>query len=723
MRQPRRAALVAVAALLLSPLAGGRPADAATATTVSARLTGTLLTVPSEDPEVAPEYVVQTDSGELVPVAGSFPDDPPGGRFDGLVDVSRLDGATPQARLAMAGPQPLRVTSYTLTEDPATASSQQAQAGTTHRWFVAAPSNLGSFSMTDGEMLTRIRWVAAYWQKQSNGVITDITVPTAITRYQASATTAAGGCGLVGTSGEFSVTVQEAAASFPGADFGGTDQLLVLMPPGCSSGGVVGRGTLPYRLSFGHGYYSITKASSSTFEWTLAHELGHNYGYGHSSLGPCETSCVSTYGDYYSVMGGVVSGKPIPPALGTVSRELQGVTDAGEVESITGSATRRLAPRSAGTGLRGVRVTDPGTGLELLLDYRSGTGDDASTYYTGGTSVTGYRKGVVVEARYGTNAVQLRPADGDRKAMVAGDSLTLGTTTVAVTAMDSTGATVSITVPGAPEAYPQPGSVSLSSTPVAGKPVTAALAGWTPQPSSVAYQWLSDGTPIGGAVAASYTPTVAQVGQALSVRVVAGASGYQDATVTSPAQTVAAPPISLTGVTSVSGAPQVGAELVCSPPGWAQPPATVTTTFAWRSDGAVVPAADSDRFTPTAAERGQGIACEVTLDAPGYAATVSASPETDPVAKGQLAISKPVVKGRAKVGRTLRAVTGTWTEGVTFRHRWYVGGQRVRSQRGPTFAAKSWMTGKKVKVVVVGKLAGYASAARKSRATSPVRRA
>lgn len=662
MRQLRRAALLVAIAGLSSALVAPQAQAAAVGT---ARLTGSLLVLPAETPGGAAEYVVQSDDGGLVGVTGDFAGRTGGGRFDGRVDVTGLVGATAPERLAGAARdgRTLRVTSYTVTAEPAA-----AQTTTTHRWFVAAPGNFGALGMSDAEILAKVSWVASYWKKQSNGVVTDITVPAAITRYTATATTEAGGCGLTGS--DFSATVQEAAAAFPGAAFGGTDQLLLLMPPSCNVGSTTGRGTLPGRLSFANGYYSITKASPGIFEWTLAHELGHNYGFGHSSLGPCSPGCASTYGDFYSVMGGVVSGKPLPPVLGTVSRELQGVTDPGEVETVGGSATRTLLPRSATSGLRSLRVTDPGTGEVLRLDYRSGTGDDAGGYYAGGSGLTDYRPGVVVETEYAGNALQLVPGPGSRKAMVAGESLTLGSTTVEVTSMGASGATVVVTVPGAP---------------------------------------------------ASYTPTAGLIGHTLAVRVVASATGYLDATASSAGRVVSAAPLVLTGATTVTGVARVGEPLTCVPAGWVEPPSSVTTTVAWLSDGATVPGADTTSFVATAVERGTRMSCRVTFSAPEYASAVSTSAPSEPVAAGVLTSSKPVVRGRAKVGRTLHAEAGAWTDGVTLRYRWFVGGERLRGRHAPSLLVRGGMVGRKVTVVVIGTLAGYATVTRKSLPTAPVR--
>ena len=80
------------------------------------------------------------------------------------------------------------------------------------------------------------------------------------------------------------------------------------MPTTCSTGGTTGRGTVG-GLSFGNGGYSISVTNAQYFEPTVAHELGHNYGYGHARLGPC-TPCASEYGDYYSVMGAAIIGLP-----------------------------------------------------------------------------------------------------------------------------------------------------------------------------------------------------------------------------------------------------------------------------------------------------------------------------------------------------------------------------------------------------------------------------
>ncbi len=93
--------------------------------------------------------------------------------------------------------------------------------GTVHKWYVAAPSNLGAQGMTDAELLKQIGDVASYWKSQANGTISSIVVPKTILRYSVAATTTDAGCGLAGN--DFWPTVQEAAAQFPKANFGGAD--------------------------------------------------------------------------------------------------------------------------------------------------------------------------------------------------------------------------------------------------------------------------------------------------------------------------------------------------------------------------------------------------------------------------------------------------------------------------------------------------------------------
>jgi len=132
-------------------------------------------------------------------------------------------------------------------------------------------------------------------------------------------------------------------------------------------------GTAP--TSGGRTYVTDTIAS------VIAHELGHNFGLGHSSGRQCDRavdsgSCrTEGYRDFYDVMG--VSWSQMG-SLNAAQAARLGVLPAAQestvsVEDAAGTVT--LAPLAGRSGTRALRLTDA-DGSQYWLEYRAATGQD-----------------------------------------------------------------------------------------------------------------------------------------------------------------------------------------------------------------------------------------------------------------------------------------------------------------------------------------------------------
>jgi len=186
----------------------------------------------------------------------------------------------------------------------------------------------------------------------------------------------------------------------------------------------------------------------------------------------------------------------------------------------------------------------------------------------------------------------------------------------------------------------------------------------------------------------TFTPTAAQVGKFLSVRVTGSRAGVNSTLYTAAPVAVGTAPSNTTSPT-VSGTARVGSTLSSVAGAWAGSPApTVSTTWVRCATAqstsrttlatgcATIPAATGATYAVTTADLGAFIAAGetatntvsiTTVFSPTSAVVVPApSPTPTPGATSTPtpttpAVSDPTVSGVSKVGSTLTASTGTWT--------------------------------------------------------------
>jgi hypothetical protein len=631
---------------------------------------------------------------------------PDTGRVTATVDVAGLgsERLTTRSSQGLAAARSLEGTTVRL--EDVELVSDAAVAGAPHTVHVAVVRNHGSWGgVSEATLRARVDRVLAGWEAEAGEAVPAFDV----TEWRDFSPDS--GCGLGGSF--WSVVGEAEDELYPSVDFTlEPHHLVVLVPDECETGAV---GTASIGASLGSGGVSVSSLEQNYGESTLAHEIGHNFGLDHSGGEVCDIDgwCeASSYADLYDVMGGATRGSV--PALNSPHRDDLGLLGTAEAATLelpldesSTSTTVTLRPRSEGAGLRTLRVTEPETLVPWYVDYRSGTGRDATAGYR---AFADYPPGVtVMSGERNGSYLWNEPGYQSPRSWAAGTAFTnpAGTVTVRVDAIDpGVSATVTVTVHSNAPPLPVPATVVVTGQPRVDSYLGIDRAGW-PQNALLEPLWLVDGAVSDFGDRMWVSPTMR--GQMVQLVVSATQPGYRGVVRQSAFMGPVTDPV--TGTVQIQAQPlRVGVPVTSSV---TTLPVDATRAYQWYVDGDPVTGATGTFYTPTAADAGGRVRLEVTAsrDARDPAVLVSnlLGPIPEPLRPGS-----PTVLGTPAVGSPLTADPGTWPGGTSLTYRWLRDGVPITNATAPSYTPRAADFDRQVAVRVRG-----ASDNEEATATSP----
>jgi hypothetical protein len=240
-------------------------------------------------------------------------------------------------------------------------------------------------------------------------------------------------------------------------------------------------------------------------------------------------------------------------------------------------------------------------------------------------------------------------------------------------------------------------SIAVSGAPKVGDVLSADPGTWSVTGTSYAYQWLADGAAISGATTSSFTPTDAQVGKRLSVRVTATRSGYAqgqaESASTAPVE-AAVPGITVTNGPTLVGQPRIGKILLARAGTFT--PSDATVTYQWLRAGSPIAGATASKFALTMSDLGKTITVRATYARAGLASAVRTSPPTSPVkSTPQFRIQHSQGSGPVKLTVVVTAPAVSRVSGtILLTEKGHKLGQRALSNGRVAFTLRGLSTGR-----------------------------
>ncbi|HWJ81891.1 MAG TPA: hypothetical protein VNS55_06630 [Nocardioides sp.] len=266
---------------------------------------------------------------------------------------------------------------------------------------------------------------------------------------------------------------------------------------------------------------------------------------------------------------------------------------------------------------------------------------------------------------------------------------------------------------------------SISGNAKVGKTLEASPGAWSPDFGTTTYQWYADGQPIAGATGQTYTPTAADLGKHITVKVTVARAGCTTSSAESSATSaVVKGTFDIVTHAAITGDPVVGRPLTVAGGTWSPTPST--TSYQWTRGGAPIPGATGSSYTPTPDDVGEFLAVTVTVTAPGYEDGHDTAAAEGQVQREAITnTTPPSVSGTPRAGQTLTASDGTWSvtpDDVAFQ--WFANGQAIDGATGDSLVLDDpALVGQQITVEATASKAGYNSESATSDAVGPVTKA